>query len=578
MTVPIYNMRFILATAAVVLMSTSAFAQVPPAASKTTIADPSRTDERLRQNEMMPSVAPDITVKKPDTQSAPAGAEKIKFTLKQVSTEGVTVYSDASIASVYNKSVGQTITLAEAYGIANAITAKYRNDGYILTQVVVPPQTIEDGTLRLRVVEGTLDEVRVQGPDGEGAAMNLIRDYAGQIKTNGGPLNVKDLERFLLLINDLPGVSARSILSPSPDKVGAADLTVITTRDPFDAVVGIDNYGSRYLGQWETIAAASVNSFFDLNERITGQIAYAPGSNGIKHPELAYGALSYWMPVGNKGTNVEGTYSFTDTEPGYDLEQFDVTGRSHYGAVKVSHPFIRSREKNLVGRVLFDARNVKTENILEPDRTDQIRAVRVGARYEFIDTLLGAGLNTVDIEFAKGLNILGASGKNDPNKTRPLGDPQFMKVEAEAQRLQRISDVLNVVVGFKGQWSNDAQLASEEFGLGGATGYGRGYDPSEITGDDGIAGKVELQWQNPVKLNWWVDHQAFGFWDVGKVWNDDNTTNSSVESLASAGAGLRFDLPEAMELETFVAVPLTRDVQVENNVSPRFYLSFRKQF
>lgn len=546
----------------------------------TSLVEPGQIDKRLQDDSLTPSISPEISVSQPDTQGAPKGAENIRFTLKNVVIESATkVYSDAQLKSIYGNSINQTITLAEAYGIANALTAKYRNDGYILTQVDVPPQTIEGGTLRLRVIEGTLDQVRVESATEEGAAINLIKSYAEKIKTNGGPINAAQLERYLLLINDLPGVSARSILAPSQTVVGAADLTIIVSRDPYDLTANIDNYGSRYLGQWEGVVAGSLNSqLFNYNERISAQAAYAPGSNGIDHPELGYFSGSYWAPLGSYGTNVEASYSFTDTEPGYDLEQFDVTGRSHYAAVKLSHPFIRSREMNLIGRVLFDMRNVKTENILDPDRTDQIRALRAGARFEFIDTIFGAGLNTIDLEIAKGVHVFGASGKNDANKTRPLGDPQFIKVELEAERVQRITNSINLSVAVKGQLANDALLASEEFSLGGASGYGRAYDPSEITGDDGIAAKTELQWSNPVSLSWINQYQVFGFYDVGKVWNDDATTSSDVESLASTGAGFRFDLPKAIELETFVAVPLTRDVQTENDVDPRFYFSISKDF
>ncbi len=571
------NTRLVLA-AITLTMSTAPAAWAQAVDRNTPIADPGQIDRRLNDETMMPSVAPEISVSRPDIQGAPAGAENITFKLTGVAVEGVSVYSDAELRSVYNDKIGQTITLAEAYGIANAITAKYRNDGYILTQVVVPPQTIDGGNLTLRVVEGRLDQIRVEGSE-EGPAMDLIRDYASQIKTSDKPLNVRDLERYLLLINDLPGVSARSILAPSPNQIGAADLTIITSRDAFDAVAGIDNFGSRYLGQWEATLAGSVNSqIFNRNERITVQGVYAPGSNGIAHPELGYMSASYWMPLGSKGTSIEAFYSFTDTEPGYDLEQFDVTGRSHYGSVRLEHPFMRSREMNLIARAMFDARNVKTENILDPDRVDAIRALRIGAKYEFMDTLLGAGLNAIDIEIAKGLHVMGATGERDANKTRPFGDPQFEKIELEAQRLQRITNALNLVVGFKGQLSNDALLASEEFSLGGASGYGRGYDPSEITGDDGYGAKVELQWANAIPMNWLASHQVFGFYDVGRVWNDDNTTPDDDDSLASTGAGLRFDLPQDMELETFVAMPLTRKQQVEDSKDPRFFLSFRKSF
>lgn len=557
------------------LYASTALAQVPDAASS--VADPGRADRNLRERIAVPNVAPDIQVKDIATGRAPAGADSVRFTLKDLRLEGVTAYNEAQLRPVYDGALGQTISLADLYKIAADLTAKYRNDGYILTQIVVPPQTIESGTAKLQVVEGTIDQITVQGGPEETKALPLMRQYAAQINRKGGPLNVKDLERSLLLINDLPGVSARSIIAPSASKPGAADLTILVERDPYDAFLGIDNYGSRYLGRWEASAGGSINSqIFHANEKFSGQVVYAPHGPITDH-ELAYIAGSYWTPIGAHGTNFEAFYSYTDTEPGLELRDFDVKGRSHFVSLTLKHPCIRTRNLNFISRISFDGRNVESENNIPDDREDNIRALRAGGRLEFVDGLLSGGVNTVDLEVAKGLSILGASDKGDADLTRPEGDPQFFKFEAEAQRLQRLTQQVNLLVGVKGQLSNDAQLSAEEFGVGGSA-YGRGYDPSEIVGDDGIAGKIELQW-NPVwQTSWMTSGQVFGFWDAGKVWNDDSTTSSDVESLASTGLGFRADLVQDIQTEVFVAVPLTRKVQGERDDDARLYMSLSKRF
>ena len=98
----------------------------------------------------------------------------------------------------------------------------------------------------------------------------MIRAYASRI-SRGGAMNVEHMERQLLLINDLPGLSARTIISPSATTPGAADMLIIVERDPFEALVGINNHGSRFLGPWQGTAAGSLNSILGLNEQITVQ-------------------------------------------------------------------------------------------------------------------------------------------------------------------------------------------------------------------------------------------------------------------------------------------------------------------
>lgn len=357
----------------------------------------------------------------------------------------------------------------------------------------------------------------------------------------------------------------------------AADMLIIVDYDPVDGLVGIDNFGSRYLGPVQVTGAATLNSLLGQNEAISGQLVMAPQS----WYELGYAAAGYEQPVGPWGTKAHFNASITDTEPGYDLKQFDVEGRSYLLNVGATHPFIRSRTQNLYGRLNFDWRRVKSENNIEETRRDRISALRVGGRYEFIDTLIGAAANTFDAEVSKGLNIFGASDEGDDNMTRDGGDPQFTKLEVEIQRLQRLTDGVNLLVAGRGQIASDALLSSEEFSVGGVYGFGRGYDPSEITGDHGIAGKVELQWNDPVRLEpGFVDsYQLYGFYDIGRVWNEDATTNSQErDSAASVGAGVRVDLPYEIDGGFAVAFPLTREPQTAGDMDPKFYFNLSKRF
>ena len=530
------------------------------------------------QEQDVPDVMPQMAVENLLRQKVPANAENIRFVLRDVNVAGATAFSEQELSSVYGDKVGTEISLADVYTIAAQLTNKFRNSGYILTQVVVPPQTIDGGTVRLNVVEGYIDQVVVEGAGGEHENA-LIREYASKIRT-GGALNVRELERYLLLINDLPGVEARSVLSPSRNKAGAADLRVIVTRDPFDAFIGADNYGSRFLGPLQTSAAASLNSFFGLNEKITGQVVLAPQlGEGL---ELAYFMAAYEQPIGDNGTTFEILGSFTDTDPGWTLDEFHVSGQSQYLRAKVEHPFIRSRAQNLHGRVSFDLRNLQSRNDIEqPSRQDRIRALRVGGRYELMDTLLGVGINSIDLEVARGIDIFGASDDNEQRLTRLEGDPTFTKLNADIQRLQRVTSHVNLLLNVSGQWANGPLLSSEEFGIGGMF-VGRGYDPSEITGDEGVSGKAELQWNEPYKIpsRYIDDYQLYSFYDAGVVWNEDATTSADKRnSLVSVGLGVRAQLfNESTDAGVAVAFPLTRSVATKGDEDPRYYFNVSHKF
>ncbi len=566
------------ASLAVIMGVTSAaFAQVTPA-EQTGIAAPGRVEGQVKGPEMMPREVPDIEVRDAPVQGAPAGSDKITFKFNSLQLDGVTAYAPEELQGIYGDKIGTTITLTDLYVIANDLTRKYRNEGYILTQVVVPPQTIDGGTARLQVIEGFIGNIKVQSSEGANETDKVLQ-YLANIDTKGDPLNVKDLERSLLLINDLPGMKARSILSPSRTIAGAAEMLVIVERKPYDAVVSIDNFGTKFLGPVQLTAAGSLNSaVLHNNEKITAQVVYAPDQD-IKD-ELAYFYLGYSQPVWGIGTMLDMYAAHSVTEPGYTLEQFDVEGRSQNFNVTLKHPFIRSRNTNLYARVGFDYRDTDTRNNLVGDvtREDKIRNFLLGARFEKLENLFGVAYNVIEFDIIKGVSIIGASEEGDTNITRPFADTTPLKLEAEFQRLQRVFPSVNLLLGVKGQLANDAVLSSEEFGVGGMS-YGRGFDQSEVIGDDGIAGKIEVQWNKPYDLAMFQDYQLYGFFDAGRVWNDDATAaNLETETLTSTGFGIRADFNDLTQGGLMVAFPLNNSPQTMGDRDHRVYFNLSRKF
>ena len=538
-------------------------------AEQTGIADPARNERRLSEDINIPQVAPNIQVDSAPAIQAPAGAENITFNFSDLNITGMSAYNKEDIAYLYEGQIGQTISLLDLYDIANNLTRVYRNDGYILSQVVVPEQSHGGGVANLRVVEGFIDQVTIQAEDESGFAVGLIEDYATELNEDQSPLDINQMERQLLLINDLPGVDARTVVSPSATTQGAADIAVIVERDPIEGVVSVDNHGSRFLGPIQVSGAVVLNSVLGLNERITTQIAVAP-DDGL---ELGFGSIGYEQPINDHGTMFQTNLSYTDTDPGFTLDEFNVNGESKYLSIGLEHPVVRSRETNIFARGFFDARNVDSDNNVATDVEDRIRAIRGGVRAEFLDRTFGVAVNSVDVEVAQGLGIFGASDSGDAGLSRAEGDPTFLKANIRAERLQRVTNDIDIQLSARGQISNDSLLSSEEFGLGGYRSV-RGFDPSQVVGDDGISGNVEVQWNNNAD-----NVEVFGFFDAGKVWDDDATTAANRQnSLVSTGLGVRLELPFDVNAEFAVAQPLNSDVATRNDRDPQYFFSLTKRF
>ncbi len=172
-------------------LATSARAQAPPG------TQPGQIERQFQTPPQPRSQAGSFQVPLP-AQAPPPGSEGVKFRLRGLALEGMTVYGSESWSEDYSRLLGRQVTLADLYAFANALTVRYRNDGYLLSQVIVPAQTVEDGYVRLQAVEGYVADVRF-----EGAESPLLRAYADRIRAER-PLTAATLERFLLLPGVLP--------------------------------------------------------------------------------------------------------------------------------------------------------------------------------------------------------------------------------------------------------------------------------------------------------------------------------------------------------------------------------------
>lgn len=555
-------------TAALLLMAigTSATA-APPAVPGA--AQPGQIEKQFREVPkpragQAPMVEPAAPV-----QPAPGKAEEIHFVLRQVKLEGATVYTDAQLQPLFAELLGKDISLARIYTLADRLTARYRNDGYILSQVIVPEQKIvvEEGVVQLRVIEGYIDQVNIEG---ETIGPRAVLDgYAAKIKQSR-PLRADVLERYLLLMNDLGGMIARATLSPSQNVTGASDLSVTLTHDRVSADAGISNRNSRALGPWRLGANLDVYSPFGHYEH-SGVRAATTGND-----ELNFIALLHDVRVGGEGGRLGVNLSYARANPDATANlPPDLQSASTSGGVSYSYPVVRSRVRNLYLRSSFTFNDGRTDFAATRLSEDRLRAVRVGGTLDSADRW--RGINLVDAEFSQGLDVLGATTSGSSSLSRADGRSDFSKVTLYGARLQAIASGWSALFALSGQYAFNPLLGAEQFAYGGEP-FGRAYDPSELVGDSGAAVKIEPRYTSAVNHSWLRSYTAYGFYDLGKVWRRDAVDQASNESAAAVGAGVRFTLAGGIAGFVELAKPTTHKVQMEGDDDLRVFGGLSKRF
>ena len=110
-------------------------------------------------------------------------------------------------------------------------------------------------------------------------------------------------------------------------------------------------------------------------------------------------------------------------------------------------------------------------------------------------------------------------------------------------------------VAAAGQTASGPLFTSQQFYLGGLA-FGRGYGSAEISGDNGLAGTVEVRFDQQTSLKYLSGYQIYGFVDSGVAWNSGYRLNDGL-SLTSVGGGVRFFITDGLQADLGVAVPLS---------------------
>lgn len=551
---------FGLVAAVICLQMPAALAQQ----ANTRAAEPGQVQKRFEA----PAVpkAPSAPIAAPRPGAAPVEIEERgqRFVLSSVVIEGTTVFDQAALAPLYEDYLAREISLADVEKILAAITKKYRDAGYFLSQAVAPPQSVGLGILRIRIIEGYVERVELGGADP--GRRSLLQAMAGKI-TAERPLRLATLQRYVLLMNDIAGLSLKADMQPADPDEERFVLKLTVEHDPFAGSAGLDNRGTKPVGPYQAYTSLTANSALGLLE--TTQFTFYTVPN--QPQELLFWDIRQEHVVGTEGTKLLVSASRSRVNAGSDLEDTDLESRGQRYEVQVTHPLIRTREQALYIAGRFYASNSKQEQRGQRNFDDRLRVLGVDARYNFSDDW--GGLSLIAVKLAQGLEILNASEAGDTPLSRPRGRGDFTKVGIDLVRRQTISGPWSLMLMASAQKSGATLLSSEEFSVGGSR-FGRAYDPSEITGSDGAAGSIELRYAGNVDWPVLDSYELYGFYDFGAVWNDTGDQTDR-DSLASTGLGARFGYEGRIFGGVELAKPLTRSVAGEGSDGKDWRIFFR---
>ena len=509
--------------------------------------DPRQTEKRFedQQSRQGPTARPRLPMPqfaRPEGQ----GDSKPLFVLRHVSITGAVAIPQERLVTAYQPFIGRKVSQADLAAMAAAVSDIYRAAGFHLSRAIVPPQDIQSGQLRIQVIEGWITELALKG---DGAEQFGVRPMLEAVLTER-PSRLATLERQLLLINGRPGVQ---IEDTAIEEIGTASghfrlILSLKTWHVFMSF-GVDNLGSSSVGPWQSYGTAAINSYLAPGDSLVLNLSTTPGDPR----QLAFGRLSYEVPVGTDGARIGASGYYSEVWPGDYRHLFSDNIKTESFEIRGSIVPLQSQKSSLTLTAAAGFTNATENDVFGPIYADRIRTASLTSDYRLQDDF--GGTNYLTVNYRQGLDILGASHRDDDYLSRNGASGKFSALNFWFTRYQTLSDAWSLKIASAGQTASGPLFTSQQFYLGGIA-FGRGYGSAEISGDNGLAGSVELRFDQRTSFQYLSGYQIYGFVDSGVAWNSGYRLSDGL-SLTSAGGGVRFFLVDGLQADIGAAAPLT---------------------
>lgn len=491
----------------------------------------------------------------PSFAQTPTPPPELRIQVEKALVTGATLFPAARLEALVHPEIQGAHTLSELNLAVEQIAELYRADGWALVQVFLPPQTLQDGILEIRVLEGALSEIRIDNTSR--MRPETLEHWLSSLPLHK-PVNRDQVNRKLLLLSDLPGFQLHSALTPG-QTAGETALQINAHAEPLiSGKLEIDNHGSSYLGQGRAGGQFNLNNPLGYGEQLNLQLLSS-------RTHLFLGNLSAQLPIGTNGLTLGTTLVRSQYQLGADFAQLDATGHIRSAGIFLNYPWIRSQAINLSSQISAETRNMQDVVGATDTRMDK-RGRHFSLRFQLGVRDPYGGDNQVGLRISTGQLFLDEAVGRAIDAAGAQTAGTYRTLELDLQRAQYLSPRWSTAVHLRGQLASKNLDSFNQFTLGGPSGV-RAYPAGEATGDQGWLAQLELRYAYSPSLSPSLFLDA-GAIDINKkpFFSGDNRRN-----LAGAGAGLR-GTHQAFDWQAWLAWRLGGPPRSERDKRPRLWV------
>jgi hemolysin activation/secretion protein len=501
-----------------------------------------------------------------------------KLYVREIRVIDSTVFGQSDFAPVVKPFEGREITAEEARKAADAVTQLYLNQNYLNSRAIpVTPQSgATDGVLVIRVIEGRLADIDIEGTQRVNPVYIRSRIRLGA----SVPLNAVKLEEQLRLLRlDPLFTNVEASLRPT-GQVGQSLLIVrVQEAKNFTSNFLIDNYSPPSVGGERFGVELGYRNLTGFGDLLTGAY-YRTFTGGFEAFDFRY-----QIPVNAMNGTVQLRVSPSNSEitesPFKDL---GIQGEQDLYEINYRQPLWRSPREEFalsLGFTYQDGQTFLFDRLptpfgIGPDENGVSRTSVIKFGQDYVRRS-PQGAWFLRSQFNFGVGLFNATSNPDP-----IPDSHFFSWLGQIQRSQQLSNDNLLIIQADVQLTPNSLLPSQQFVIGGGQSV-RGYRQNIRFGDNGVRLAVEDRIVVQRDVAGLPTIQLAPFFDMGLVWNQGDNPNRLPQQtfLAGAGLGMLWDNAlgiERLSLRLDYAIPFVDLQDRGNNIQDEgFYFSLRYQ-
>lgn len=486
------------------------------------------------------------------------------FFIKEIILEGVESFSADEFDHIIEKHKNKEGSLETIQALTREIESEYLKKG-IIAACLLPPQNIEDGIIRLQVIETKMGNLTISSH--KYFRESRLEKYWKPEK--GNVLRYDDIARSLYLMNKNPDREVKSVLKAG-EEVKTTDVYLeAKTHFPIHLTTFVDREGTVSTGRIRQNYGIKHNNLLGLDDTLLGGFSFGNEFESIY--------VYHSIPITSYGTTLLYGYSYNRSFPGKEFKPLDVESSTRNSTVQIRQDIFKGASYRGEVYLAFDAKDKHTKTVAGTLNRDRLRILTIGNRY----LIHKPGQYTlINPQISQGLYAFGAK-KRDALTSR-FADPRFTKFNLNIDHRRQFSNRLQVNLGFAWQIASTRLAPQEGYFLGGIDSV-RGYPSGDFTGDNAVQFNLELRAPalfipKRAKLPW-LDKTIrdivtpLAFFDYG--WGKKRYPSPSEKetaNLRSLGAGFRFAPTDKMLIRTEWGFPIG-DKTITETASSRFHFS-----